>query len=328
MCKSLNYVKAGPFEYFENHMLKECDVTHMWHYTSVSSFINIVKDKEIRFTDCLFLNDMDEYNYIFEVLEEYIKQKRLDYDFIKEYLYVFDKDNSEFLPTKLKSEHGFRFSNGRYYVLSGTSNPDSLPMWNYYSKDGKYEGYSIKIDIGKVFNNFLQYEQGIIYAAKVVYSLDEQLGIIEDMISAAHSSFNHQMKALKSEINDSEQLRDEHDRLVEELRNDILNFIGTCRLFFKNHQFEYESEIRIAILACTNEPNNLKFKPSFSSVNGVIKPSIGLSLEPDFPISSVVVSPIIDSELASKGVERLFESQNIKPPGDFKVEKSKINIRY
>ena len=49
----------------------------MYHYTSANAIINIFKEKTIRFTNCLFLNDVQEYNYIVTLFKEMSEKKSL-----------------------------------------------------------------------------------------------------------------------------------------------------------------------------------------------------------------------------------------------------------
>ena len=45
-------------------------IINCYHYTSVDALISILKNNSLRFTHCEFLNDIEEYNYIFDLLEE------------------------------------------------------------------------------------------------------------------------------------------------------------------------------------------------------------------------------------------------------------------
>lgn len=326
--KRLEVVKLGLGSRFEEKMLKELNIQFLWHYTSSDSFIKIVNGKQLRYTDCLFLNDIEEFNYIFQVLDEYIKQNRKNADFIKFLSDAMDKDNYDFVPANIKLKNGYRFTSGRYYILSGSSNPDSLPLWTYYSKTGKYDGYSLKIDVTKVFHDFRKYGQGAIYAGRVEYDLQNQIEIIESVIDLLISENNSQIKKLDRNTLGEEDYSIEIDMLRDNLQSDALDFLNTCRLFFKNSKFSFESELRIAVLVSLEEINGNKCDAAFSSVNGIIKPSIGLSLEPEFPIAAINVGPMIDLELAKIGIRRLFEGSNIRMDKEFAIEKSDVNIRY
>lgn len=329
MCeKFLKYVRFGQHHYFEDHMLTEIDLHYLWHYTSVDSFIKIVNGKQLRFTDCLFLNDIGEFNYIFQVLKEYVKTRRKHADYVEYLTGIIDSDNYDFVPSLNKTKNGYKFTSGRYYILSGSSDSDSLPLWTYYSKTGKYDGYSLKIDISRVFHNFKKYEQGTIYAGKVEYNLHNQIEIIENTIDAIVSFNEGQIKKLDKNSLSEEEYFYQLNMLKDESDAEALDFLNACRLFFKNSKFAFESELRIAVLVSLEEINGNKCNAAFTSVNGVIKPSIGLSIESEFPIVSLNVGPMIDKKLAIMGIKRLFDGADLKIDKDFVIEKSKINIRY
>ncbi len=52
-------------EIYDDNGIRICN-----HYTSPDALINIVNKGTLRFTHCEFLNDAEEYNYIFELLED------------------------------------------------------------------------------------------------------------------------------------------------------------------------------------------------------------------------------------------------------------------
>ena len=61
--KDLNVVKLGLGSNYKDELLIKNKIQNMWHYTSTDAFIQIVKGRQLRYTDCLFLNDIDVYNH-------------------------------------------------------------------------------------------------------------------------------------------------------------------------------------------------------------------------------------------------------------------------
>lgn len=113
------------------------------HYTSAEALTNIISKSSIRLTHCAFLNDIEEYLYIDEVLTEIIEDASVDNEirsFIKAMFDQIDRDYSGIVSNPI-DKLWFSPVNADYYVLSGSSKPDSLSLWNYYVKNNSYSLY-------------------------------------------------------------------------------------------------------------------------------------------------------------------------------------------
>jgi len=136
----------------------------VYHYTSPIGLLGIVADKEenhnnatLWFTRCDSLNDKKERYDIQEVLKEYKKSKSDDIpkefqDAIQK-LIDTDVDEWELPPIRFRNNDGnpiiSEIDSKNVYICSFSEDRDSLPMWNYYSKSSRYEGYALKIDFEK-----------------------------------------------------------------------------------------------------------------------------------------------------------------------------------
>ena len=99
----------------------------VYHYTSPDGILNILRDKTLWFTDCQYLNDIEEFIYIkepFKEAYEKITKERSEkrenlYDFIESffaspYEVMGIRDINNQLDTSKKTI-GFKYH--RYYVL-------------------------------------------------------------------------------------------------------------------------------------------------------------------------------------------------------------------
>ena len=154
-------------------------IEEVYHYTSPEGLVSILNNKTFRFTDCQFFNDKLEYNYIKRPLcaaINKVKNKLLNKDLIE--------DVNNWLTEKYEMTYYTDKFKMRYYVFSTSIKGDSLNMWNYYLKNGKYQGYNIGISLEKILDYIESLELGKceFWQSKVMYSLFEQVEYLIDYI--------------------------------------------------------------------------------------------------------------------------------------------------
>lgn len=295
----------------------------MSHYTSLEGLLNIVSNKRLRFTDCTYLNDIEEFNYIKKVLEKCFMNdvdSKLRRIIEKLVLDDFKEDNNDylFMPNKGK----ISMKEAKYYVLSGSVECDELPMWVYYSKSEGYRGYSVNIDIDELIKQFDGIE-GLLLHGLVEYDFNRQVEIIESCIRAFNDEYEMKAKPFKGKTDeDSVQSL---DILIDEFQESLFDLIRKMRLFFKSADFKHEKEYRIAILV---RPDDNKIKKTYFVKNGVIVPCASVELEENLPINSVIVGPTMEFELANIGLRDLFINYHVKNANKISITKSKIRVRY
>lgn len=280
-----------------------------YHYTSADSLLKIVTSSSLWFTDCSFLNDKEEYNYINSLIEELKTDKRIG-SFLKEI--EIPKENYDYI-----LEDGDKFKNialARYYVLSGSTNRDSLPMWNYFVKNGDYIGYAIRFNVLKLAKGLEQLPGTFLYG-NVIYNQEEQVTILRNTLYALFDQFDTEIKNKNNR----------EDVVIDNLQNDYWNFVQQTRLFFKSPGFNHENEFRIALLA--KPCGGLEQK--FSIQKGVIRPHLCAKYSKGLPIMSITMSPTIEKSIGEEGLIRLLDEYK---KGDSykncKIKHSEINLRY
>lgn len=302
----------------------------MNHYTSPEGLLSIISSSELRFTDCAFLNDIEEFNYIKKVLEQCFskkKDKELKESIETLVLDKFKKDNEGFL---LLNKNGkLRLQEAKYYVLSGSKNGDDLPMWVYYSKNGDYRGYCINIDVDKLINEFESIDGTLLYG-QIEYDLEKQVQIIENNIRDFANTFYEKSKPFKNK-DDEDSIR-YLDECIDEYQESLYELISKMRLFFKSSKFKHEKEYRVAILASPDNETigneNKKIEKTYFIKNGVIVPCLSVVLKNNLPIRHIVVGPTMDFDFSKLGIRNLLISKKVENGENLSINKSSITIRY
>ena len=301
----------------ELYFNKRIKSSPFYHYTSSEALVNIISKSSIRFTHCAFLNDTEEYLYIDEVIDDIVNEN-IDPEvsgFIKSIKKNLDHNYSGLI---LKPADGkwFHPAVGEYYVLSGTSEPDSLPMWNYYVKTGNYYGYSIKMDVRELYKMISPFlpAAGEFICGKVEYDKENQKKIVIDFTRQLLDDYNNR---------DIE----ERERIIEDLQDTFFEFIQRTRLFFKREGFKHEKELRVVVLTDTDNNNNREnFKVGYNTTKGLIKPYIEYTFtDKNLPIVHVKLSPTIEETIGIRGVGILLKNKHYEKVS---VDKSELKLRF
>ena len=230
-----------------------------YYYCSLSTFLNIIKNKQIYLSDPLKMNDTLEIKWYLEKLNsEDITLSGLD----------FDMPESIFEMMKLRSGLDFTFnelmekldSRGQksVYISCFSKEPDILSQWRAYAEDGT--GVSIGFNLEKlsVASNILLEE--VIYTNGVVYdSKENDVEIIADQIDVVIREKNVTKK--------EEQLETFLHELIPELAK------------YKNRAFKEEKEVRL--IYC----DDLKFETIVNSYGAFYEKWNPVELEHDFRIT-------------------------------------------
>lgn len=161
-------------------------VKEFYHYTSAESLVNIIRDNKLRFTDCMFLNDKEEYSYFKKLIcsmqenDSYSNEVKSVLKQMSEFL--TDENEESFLTSEGSS---LTFHRGQYFVFCGSLDKDSLPLWNYYVKSDNYTGYSLGINLDILLSSLRELNRDC-FLGKVVYDKKTQEKIVLDFIDEAH----------------------------------------------------------------------------------------------------------------------------------------------
>ena len=276
----------------------------LYHYTSLNTLLSIIENKTIRLTDYRFLNDTQELSFAINELRNVLKGIPAD-DYCKKISNALDdieNGNITIFPAigKLNGVTCIapQSVQAKYYVLSLSSQQDSLPMWRMYAKTG----CCIKFNNPKMMEFF--------HAFRDKYFADGLSNVVNE--SVIYGSSIPKDKEFIQWL-----LSSKNDMMLYEM------LLHWC-LLRKISSFAYEKEFRIAFPFEDKLLNEQEHKV-FTIVDNVIKPQIELrNFMPNEVIEEIIISPYITSELTLLGIQELLSTHGINP---HIVHPSKISIR-
>lgn len=200
------------------------------------------------------------------------------------------------------------------YVCSFSTNPDSLVMWNYYSKGNKYEGLNVGFFASSLLESIetqLRPYESNVKLWPVVYDREQQESLIRKFILQAVDNYNTGDDALLRCIVSEQLLR--------------------WSLVFKNECFKHEEEVRLIVDVGVQKLNSQKGIPQIETLyrmsNGFHIPYIKLQFEKHC-LSYVRVGPLT-CDAASKTTQTAVIEERLSVNGySAIVNHSNIPVRY
>lgn len=247
------------------------------HYTSADGLLNILKTSKLRFTEASCLNDNTEGTYIFDVLKDFLKNDSEIASDFKDAIFA-ELEKGEF-------NNIYDVDCKRYFICCFSFDDDSLPLWNYYTKNPNMKGYNIQFNYVEFSLDLMAYNtnhSGNMYyeGYKIIYQKQDQINCIKVILDYIAQVWG------KTKSN-----------LIIKL---FLNYLNSIRFTFKHFAFEPEKEIRFVI----------KVKESFFQnelkANAANDEIIKLQLKGD------MVAPYIEIPFSKKGVKAIRVSPLIK----------------
>lgn len=250
--------------------------THvLYHYCSLDSFFNIIKNKCFWLSHPKFMNDLSEYTYSRNLLMNFVDN------------YNEQNNKSSKLITKIKERlKNFEsltddpdYNKLPFFCCFSKKN-DCLPMWKFYGGD------NVGISIGLEYNGYTA-ESNFFKKSKnsflVPMRYDEQIlkDVIDDLLTTIRDLHNDYLPKL-----DTEQLNKFEKEIV-----DVTSFhLIQASSLFKNINFSFEDEIRYLYYPQQKE---LEFRTKNKFIVPYVKyPSKETTTKGyKFPIKSITISP-------------------------------------
>lgn len=238
----------------EKGLNEEIDATqYVYHYTSFKGLDGILRDGKNNpvfwFSRYDVLNDITEgceiYDVFHAVVEELKSTNQIDSVFAelldkvkKRDLYLFTEKKDNFMnpiDREIIPNTEYHSLPGVPYICCFSKDEDSLPMWNYYCKNGLYDAYNIGVKADRLINDSNSFGRGyIIKLFRVIYDKEKKKALIRGLLLDAYSVYKD-----KSSL---------HKGWQSYLINCITDFLNKYRFAFKKDCFKHENEYRAVLI--------------------------------------------------------------------------------
>lgn len=297
----------------------------IFHYTSPSGMTSILFDDSEKITlwasrfDCL--NDISEGTIAEQVFLE-VCQELHDDNQISDELYALI---SKVAPARTilvhtTSNHTTRVTRAECdrFITSFSKNPDSLAMWNYYSKGSKYEGFNLGFEpsfvMGSLNHSFCDKEI-VTHIYPVIYRKEEQKALIRPLILKLHELYQ-------------QGYGESHETSI---RYVVSNQLTDWKLIFKREYFQHEEEVRIITDVAKRTKDCVPLEPAtaikYRHNCGYFIPYIELKLDKEC-LTDVNIGPL-QCDVTQKENQKVVLEEMLSAHGYSAIENySKIPVRY
>ena len=283
----------------------------IYHYTSPSALLEILKTGKLWFSDIAYVNDESESNYTYKMMGELlsINETNIEQEF---YIAILTEVENRLTDKEPETLWGYTHKKG-FFIASFSNDRDNLSLWNYYTKNQNMAGYNIGFNkniIHKISRVVLGKSPYFVWG-NVLYDQNKQKTMLSDALLDYNKVFI--------------------SALAEEKKNVIDSFLGllfVLSLFFKQEFFKSENEYRIVIDNYIDPiiKHDCAYENKFREINGFFVPYIETSFEKE-DIEGITISPTIRQEYYEKSVQRmLLNLEYFKALKN--VKKSEIPLRY
>lgn len=300
----------------EKKYLPQMPLTDIYHYTSDSGFNSILFNQNesdnitiwaSRF-DCL--NDKSEGKNVVsiyrELCQELLNNREIRKDFFDTIVDLRPSEKALFSFTQEQNKSSNMQECSRY-IISFSTEKDSLPMWNYYSKGNYYEGFNIGFEprnLNMSLKNSFKDKNINANIYSVIYNQEEMKELIKNVILQLYESYDESNSKLLTDV--------------------ISQRLFDWSLCFKSDEFEHEKEVR-AVIDVADDENDTIVK--YRTYKGYIIPYIEIKI-PKNEVTSVSFGPLLFDEKEKQKQKNIMKKMLISQNYCDNVEMSEIPVRY
>lgn len=296
-----------------------------FHYTSPEGLMGILKTRTFFFTDSQFLNDFREKVNINEELDLFWRMNRRKYE--RDFFNLLTK-----IRVTQYEDSGFSYIDNhsekpcRYFVLSLSTDGDSLSMWKYYTKTANYNGYCISLFDMALTDEWIDRVTGVaVIASMVEYYTEDKQEIIMSVVERLYSIWKSYERS---------------PLLDKKIIREFTSWISVEALFFKDQCFEDEKETRYVAIVPTDKLKDLHYEYKgnaykmydFRIVNGMLIPYIKMPFNDwnegiCWAIDSIRIGPSGDADQKEAGLKQFIQSLDYEFD-KCSIVKSNVPVRY
>ncbi|BFL13422.1 hypothetical protein LIZ64_02170 [[Clostridium] hylemonae] len=289
--------------------IEQIENGHIYHYTTLNALQGILDNNEFWVTKSDFLNDKSEFQYTYDLFRNNFLCNITELSFRKKLINEFDALINEDNDISRKPLNG-------YYIASFSTDSDNLALWSEFSNA---MGYNLEIDAEPFIRSF---DKTIMWHGKVVYDKKKQLLLLKEALEKAMT--------WRTEYGDAKSLSDFFDNTPDSVTKcialDLYAFCTVYAMFFKQPEFNLESEYRVVLSSIHEESNYVKNPESlfFRPAKEILIPYIKVHCKAMDSLKAIIVGPKNNIDIATAGISMYCRSKGIAIP----IRKSRIPLRY
>lgn len=280
--------------FFVDEVFNETPTSPLYHYTSHSGLLGIIKNKNIWASSIHYLNDASEFSHAVDLMKYEISMYQ-------------GKANAkvvDFLDKAEKALQDIRTIN--LFVCSFSENGNLLSQWRGYCPNGK--GYSIGFNYAYFTQPMKKQDFKL---GKCIYKQKEQTRIISAILNDTVSRFNDTIGLYPN------------DKEAQKLINNFVKKVIQVAPLIKNESFSEENEWRLISEPIATIDQRIKYREGKS----MIIPYYEFQLTDDgciLDIEEIYIGPTMHYELAAMSLATFLNAQTVKCKG---IRPSKIPYR-
>ncbi|MFL0196959.1 DUF2971 domain-containing protein [Clostridium sp. WILCCON 0269] len=329
---------------YTNHLsdftkLKSSIPEHVYHYTSPNGLKSIIESKSIFISDYRFLNDITEIQYFINIVLDELEKSPT---YKNTYFYTIIKShlNNNFIDqfkmpiiyynNDLKKTRVHNIDKCSYYIFSTSLKPDSLSMWNYYSKVPSNEGYNLKFDLSNLLDQIKFSTKDLInsYISKITKSNASVTGM--EIINYGKVNYD-----ISTQRNTALKILDSFYKISTKIpestfNQDALQFLNhLIRLYAyyqKSQDFSVEDEYRTIIALPKSISSFKNIQIEFPVINGCFAPKLKIALNKwEKLIEEIKISPKNSTNFAKVGLRTFLDYNELEKVD---ITFSDIKVRF
>ena len=289
--------------------IEQMENGYIYHYTTLNALQSILDNNEFWVTKSDFLNDRSEFQYTYNLFKDNFLCNITELSFRQKLINAFDALINQDNDISRKPLNG-------YYIASFSTDSDNLALWSEFSNA---MGVNLEMDAESFICSL---GKTITWHGKVVYDKEKQLLLLKKALEEAMT--------WRPEYGDTVSLFDffdnTPDNIITYLAMDLHAFCTVYGMFFKQPEFNSESEYRVVFASIHEETNYVKNTETlfFRPAKETLIPYIKVHCKVTDSLKSITVGPKNNIDIVTAGISMYCRSKGIAIP----IHKSRIPLRY
>lgn len=263
-----------------------------YHYTSIDGLYGIIENKCLHATHIDYLNDPSEEEYFNTTIKYY-----LDKNEVANNTYSILYNNS----------YESTYDSYEKYIISFSDHPDSLPMWNHYSKGN---GYNLGFRIDNIINRTKGLRNFYYHKIKIIYDETDQLDILSKFFNKhGKAAVECNQLSIQMEEYENQNREDLYQSSSSEQSELIISFMedySILKKMFKHPSYSNEREVRL-IVELIEQYDMIHYR---KSNHGLIIPFVKIPIVLNEDLVSITLHPL-QKDIGINGIRHFLRNKKI-----------------